>query len=101
MRDVLDPKRQYKKQGKFKIPEYSQVGTIIEGPTEFFSSRLSKHERSQTLVDQTMTTEAQSGRFKSRYMEAQLKKKSGKKDHYKNLMARRKESKRSRSKPQS
>jgi len=32
MRSVLDPKRHYKKEGsKPQIPEFSQVGTIIEG----------------------------------------------------------------------
>ena len=38
MRGVLDPKRFYKKDsGKAAAPEYSQIGTVIEGPTEFYS----------------------------------------------------------------
>src|ERR1700761_3305913 len=81
MRDVLDPKRQYKKQGKFKIPEYSQVGTIVEGPTEFFSSRLSKQDRNRTFVEEALANESKSGRFKARYSDAQARKKSGKKDY--------------------
>jgi len=28
------------------------VGTVIEGPTEYFSSRLTKRERQQTIADE-------------------------------------------------
>ena len=55
MRDVLDPKRFYKKENsKPQIPEFSQVGTIIEGPTEYFSGRLSNKERKRTLVEEIL-----------------------------------------------
>ena len=90
MRSVLDPKRMYKKQGQFKIPEYSQIGTIIEGPTEFFSSRISKAERTKSFLDETMAAEAKSKRFKTRYTELQKKQRSGKKAFYKSLVAKRK-----------
>jgi hypothetical protein len=90
MREMLDPKRHYKKAGKFKIPEYSQMGTIIEGPTEFFSSRLNKGDRRKTLVDEALEAEDRSKRFKTKYLETQKKKQSGKKAFYKKLQARRK-----------
>jgi len=90
MRSVLDPKRMYKKQGKFKIPEYSQVGTLIEGPTEFYSARLANRDRKQTLVEEVLGGEKQSGRFKKKYNEIQDKKRSGKKAFYKALKAKRK-----------
>jgi hypothetical protein len=89
MRAVLDPKRMYKKQGKFKIPDYSQVGTIIEGPTEFFSSRLTKAERNGTFVGEALKSESESGRFKRKYEELQKKKQSGKKGFYRSLMTKR------------
>jgi len=89
MRSILDPKRMYKKQGSFKIPEYSQIGTIIEGPTEFFSSRLSKGERTQTFLEETMVAEAKSKRFKTKYTELQSRQRSGKKSFYKSLIAKR------------
>jgi hypothetical protein len=89
MRAVLDPKRMYKKQGKFKIPEYSQVGTIIEGPTEFFSSRLSKAYRTSTFVGEALRAEKESGRFKRKYEELQTRKQSGKKGFYRSLTAKR------------
>jgi len=89
MRAVLDPKRMYKRQGKFKIPEYSQVGTIVEGPTEFFSARISKKERNESFVGETLKTEKESGRFGKKYSELQSRKRSGKKGFYKSLMAKR------------
>lgn len=91
MRDVLDPKRFYKKEGgKPKIPEYSQVGTIIEGPTEYFSARLTNKERKRTLVEEILVGENTTGRFKSKYNEIQAAKTSGKKAHYKKMSAMRK-----------
>jgi hypothetical protein len=90
MRAVLDPKRMYKRQGSFKIPEYSEIGTVIEGPTEFFSSRLSKPRRSNTLLAETLMTESKAGKLKSKYAQLQKQQRSGKKAFYRSLVARRK-----------
>ncbi|CZS90719.1 probable FCF2 Essential nucleolar protein involved in the early steps of 35S rRNA processing [Rhynchosporium agropyri] len=91
MRDVLDPKRHYKKDNKKQqIPEFSQVGTIIQGPTEYFSSRLMNKDRKRTLVEEVLAGEKSSGRFKSKYNEIQEAKTSGKKAHYKKLRDSRK-----------
>jgi hypothetical protein len=90
MRDTIDPKRFYKKDNsKAKVPEFSQVGTIIEGPTEYFSSRLSNKDRKRTFVEEVLAGEASSGRFKSKYNEIQAAKTSGKKAHYKRIKAMR------------
>jgi hypothetical protein len=90
MRSVLDPKRHYKKENaKAKAPVFSQVGTLIEGPTEFFSSRLLNRDRKKTLVDEVLTVEDSTGRFKSKYNDIQISKTSGKKAYYKNLGAKR------------
>ncbi|KAK6584327.1 hypothetical protein PZA11_002551 [Diplocarpon coronariae] len=91
MRDVLDPKRHYKKDNrKQQIPEYSQVGTVIQGPTEYFSSRLMKKDRTRTLVEEVLAGEKASGRFKSKYKDIQDAKMSGKKAHYRKLRDARK-----------
>jgi hypothetical protein len=90
MRSVLDPKRMYKSQGKFKIPQYSQMGTIVEGPTDFFNSRLNNKQRKTTFVEEALDNEAETGRFKRKYDELQVKHRSGKKGFYKELRARRK-----------
>ncbi|TVY83610.1 rRNA-processing protein fcf2 [Lachnellula suecica] len=90
MRSVLDPKRHYKKEGsKPQVPEFSQVGTIIEGPTEFFSARLSNKDRKRTLVEEVLEGEKATQRFKSKYKEIQEAKTSGKRGHYKKMRAAR------------
>ncbi|PSS18696.1 hypothetical protein M430DRAFT_102419 [Amorphotheca resinae ATCC 22711] len=90
MRSVLDPKRHYKKESsKQLVPEFSQVGTIIEGPTEFFSARLSNKERKRTFVEEVLAGENASGRFRNKYGEIQASKSSGKKEYYKKLKAKR------------
>eukprot|EP01033_Poteriospumella_lacustris_P008449 gene8449-6108_t len=53
MRNYLDPKRFYKnpdKGGKFL-----HVGTVIEGATEFKTSRLTKKERKTSFVDEILS----------------------------------------------
>ncbi|RCK64712.1 rRNA-processing protein fcf2 [Candida viswanathii] len=52
-RSALDPKRHYKKE-KWEIPKYFQMGTIIEGNTEFYSARLTKKERGKTMVEELL-----------------------------------------------
>ena len=90
MRDVLDPKRHYRKDNsKTAVPQYSQIGTIVEGPTEFFSARISKKERKQTLLESVLETEGTSQRFKAKYGDIQAANASGKKGHYKKMMAKR------------
>ncbi|KAI9677579.1 MAG: hypothetical protein M1817_006533 [Caeruleum heppii] len=92
MRSVLDPKRHYKKSGSSKksfAPEFSQVGTIIEGPTEYFSGRITKKERKQTFVEEVLSKDDTMKRFKSKYNDIQAKKTSGKKEFYKKLKEQR------------
>ncbi|KAK5166173.1 dTDP-fucopyranose mutase [Saxophila tyrrhenica] len=90
MRGVLDPHRHYKKDGgKMKPPEYSQVGTIVEGPTEFFSGRIENKQRKKTFVEEVLAGEQETGRFKRKYGELQTKKTSGKKAYYNALKEKR------------
>ncbi|KAJ5127528.1 Fcf2 pre-rRNA processing [Penicillium atrosanguineum] len=90
MRSVLDPKRHYKKEnGKAKPPDFSQVGTIIQGPTEFFSGRIAKKDRKKTFVEETMALERETRRFESKYRDIQSTKQSGKKAFYNNLRSKR------------
>ncbi|KAJ6024510.1 hypothetical protein N7540_005307 [Penicillium herquei] len=94
MRSVLDAKRHYKKDnGKFKPPEFSQVGTIIQGASEFFSGRIVKKDRKKTFVAEAMALEKENRRFESKYRDIQAKKTSGKKAFYNDLKAKRKTTK--------
>ncbi|KAE8348225.1 Fcf2 pre-rRNA processing-domain-containing protein [Aspergillus coremiiformis] len=90
MRSVLDSKRHYKKENvKAQPPKYSQVGTIVEGPIEFFSGRIHKKNRKKTFVEEVLAQKLQTRRFDSKYRDIQISKQSGKKSFYRNLHARR------------
>ena len=90
MRSVLDPKRHYKKDNnKQLVPDFCQVGTIIAGPTEFYSSRIPTKERRKTFVEEVLSRTADTARFKRKYDEIQKTKTSGKKAHYKSVKSKR------------
>ena len=90
MRNVLDPHRHYKKDGgKMKAPEYSQVGTIVEGAQEWFSGRVENRKRKRTFVEEVLAGEQETKRFRRKYGELQDKKTSGKKGFYKKVQERR------------
>lgn len=73
-----------------QAPEYSQVGTIIEGPTEFFTGRLENKQRKRTFVEEVLANERENKRFKTKYGDLQNKKTSGKTAYYKSLQEKRK-----------
>ncbi|ORZ17024.1 Fcf2 pre-rRNA processing-domain-containing protein [Absidia repens] len=89
MRHVLDRKRHYKKMGKGPDPKYFQMGTIIEGATEFFSSRINKKDRKRTFAEEIMSNDDYSSYYNRKYQESQARKSSGGKKHYKKLKAKR------------
>ncbi|KAL1972456.1 hypothetical protein VTN31DRAFT_6870 [Thermomyces dupontii] len=88
MRNVLDPGRHYKKNSAKDVPEYVQIGTIIQGPTEY-NNRIPKKERKKNFVEEVIAAEKETGRFKKKYTEIQKKKTSGKKAYYKSLREKR------------
>lgn len=88
MRGVLDPKHQ-KKALRASAPEFSHVGEIIAGPTEFFSARLTRKERKRTLLEEVMSVHDNS-KFETKYAGIQKQKSSGKKAFYNKLVTQRK-----------
>ncbi|KAG0311695.1 hypothetical protein BGZ99_009981 [Dissophora globulifera] len=85
LRNVLDPKRFYKREDKSKpkFPKYFQVGTIVEGNTEFYSSRLTKKERATTITGEVMKDLTGRDYYKRKFDEIQESKQSGGKKFYK------------------
>ena len=80
MRNVLDPKRHFKKENKkVTSPEFSQLGTIVEGPTEFFCARVPRKQRTRTLTAELLADQSVKNRFKSKYGELQGLKSASKK----------------------
>ena len=72
---MLDPRRHFKKdEKKSHVPEFSHLGTVIEGPTEFYSARLPRRERSQNLLTGLLSDGTAKHHFKSKFRELQASK---------------------------
>jgi len=54
MRRVLDPKRFYKANDLKALPKFYQMGKVVDSPLDFYSNRIPKKERKQTLVDELL-----------------------------------------------
>jgi len=52
LRGTYDPKRFYKTDDSSKLPKHFQVGTVIEGAQDFYSSRMTNRERKRTLTEE-------------------------------------------------
>jgi len=70
MRSVLDPKRFYKR-GDKRISKYFQVGTVVSGAADFYSSRIPKKDRKRSMVDQLLADAEFRRRNKRKYLEIQ------------------------------
>lgn len=87
MRSVLDPKH-HKKAFRATAPNYSQVGEVIAGPTDFHSARLTRRERKKSLLEEAMA-QHNTHKLKWKYADIQREKSSGKKAFYQRLIAQR------------
>jgi len=65
------------------------MGTVIEGNTEFFNSRINRKDRKKTILDEILTDGTSRQRFKKKFEEIQKSKRSGKKEFYKKLKEQR------------
>lgn len=85
LRNVMDPKRHFKKGEKSKaLPKYFQVGTVIEPASEFFSGRLTKKERKTTFADELLTDENLKKYRKRKVQEIETKNRPGGVEKWKN-----------------
>jgi Fcf2 pre-rRNA processing len=66
------------------------MGTIVESPTEFFSARIKKKDRKETIVQELLADQKSRDYFKRKYNEIQDKAGSGGKKWYKNQQNRKK-----------
>lgn len=72
-RNYLDPKKFYKSADKFE-GKVLQVGTVIEGSSEFYSSRLARKDRRQNLTEEIMADSGVSDYAKRKYRDIQVEK---------------------------
>jgi len=69
-RNYLDPKKFYKSSDNFD-GKVLQVGTVIEGSAEFYSSRLAKKDRRQNITEEIMADATVTNYAKRKYNEVQ------------------------------
>jgi hypothetical protein len=69
MRNYIDPKRFYKNPDKGG--KILHVGTVIEGPSEYKSARLTNRERKQTIVEEILADSAAKEYSKRKFTELQ------------------------------
>ena len=66
------------------------MGTIVESPTEYFSARIKKKDRKETIVQELLADQKSREYFKKKYNEIQNKSVSGGKKWYKQMQERKK-----------
>jgi hypothetical protein len=76
-RNYLDPKKFYKTADNFD-GKVLQLGTVIEGSNEYYTSRLTKKERRMNLTDEVMADRTVTEYAKRKYRELQAEKDVGK-----------------------
>ncbi|KAH7293759.1 hypothetical protein KP509_28G041200 [Ceratopteris richardii] len=92
LRGVLDPKRHYKAEDSRGLPQYFQVGTVVGGPADFYSGRLTKREQKASLASELLADSSLSAYRKRKYLEIQDQKQAGGKGFFKKKQKKRKPS---------
>lgn len=67
LRDTLTTGKFYKKKTVDKVAKHFQVGTVVEHPADFYTSRATRKERKQTLVDELIADAEFKHNVKKRY----------------------------------
>lgn len=67
LRETLDPGRFYKKKATDKVSKHFHIGTVVEHPMDYYSSRATRKERKQTLVDELIADAEFKKNVKKRY----------------------------------
>ncbi|KAG2433496.1 hypothetical protein HYH02_012614 [Chlamydomonas schloesseri] len=71
LRGAYDPKRFYKSFDETKFPKHFQIGTVLDNPTEFYSSRLTARERGASITQEVLADPAIAAARKKRYTKLQ------------------------------
>lgn len=67
LRETLDPSRFYKKKSTETVGKHFQVGTVVAHPIDYYSSRATRRERKQTLIDELISSAGLKKNVKHRY----------------------------------
>jgi hypothetical protein len=90
MRNVLDPKRHYKRDTSKGNPKFFQVGIVVDSAQDYYSSRAPRKTKNKSTVDQLLQDHDKRQYFKQKFVDIQAKKSSGKRKDFKKLKAKRK-----------
>ncbi|KAI9205898.1 Fcf2 pre-rRNA processing-domain-containing protein [Polychytrium aggregatum] len=82
-RNVLDPKKHFKRDTRKGLPKHFQVGTVIAGAADFYSGRLARKERHESITGEIMADLDKKKYFKRKFLEIQEKKQEGTRKAYK------------------
>lgn len=89
LRGVVDPKRHYKADDSKGLPKYFQVGTVVGGPADFYSGRLTKKEQKSSIADELLSDSSLTAYRKRKYIEIQDQKQAGGKLFWKKKKSKR------------
>ncbi|KAK9789962.1 hypothetical protein WJX73_005964 [Symbiochloris irregularis] len=67
LRSAMDPKRFYKSPDSTKFPKFFQVGTVVAGPQEFYSGRMTKRNRKASITEELLADKALREQRKRRF----------------------------------
>jgi hypothetical protein len=87
-RNYLDPKRFYKSADNRKNKTLVQLGTVVEGSAEFYSSRLAKKQRRGNLTEEIMADPSAASYTKNKYKAMQQTKSEKGRNSYKKKLSR-------------
>ena len=91
LRGYVNPKKFFKKNELTKMPKFfqvrilfnlSQIGTVIEGSTDFKDKRLSKKERKPQIIDEIIAEDERLNYTKKKYNEIQAEREALRKKKY-------------------
>ncbi|KAG2483815.1 hypothetical protein HYH03_017338 [Edaphochlamys debaryana] len=71
LRGAYDPKRFYKSFDETKFPKHFQIGTVLDSPGEFYSSRLTQRERGATITQEILADPSIEHARRKRYAKLQ------------------------------
>ncbi|PNH03485.1 Deoxynucleotidyltransferase terminal-interacting protein 2 [Tetrabaena socialis] len=71
LRGAYDPKRFYKSFDETKFPKHFQIGTVLDNPQDYYSSRLASRERGASITQELLADPAVGRSRKKRYARLQ------------------------------
>ncbi|GLI69748.1 hypothetical protein VaNZ11_014426 [Volvox africanus] len=71
LRGAYDPKRFYKSFDNTKLPTHFQIGTVVDNPQDFYSSRLTARQRGVSITQELLSDPALTATRKKRYSKLQ------------------------------